>query len=62
MRRVIFLAVLAILEIGIEPDTAAVEIGVASRHHLLGIVYIVVNHSSIEVLTTCRIHLRGLRS
>jgi hypothetical protein len=56
------LAVLAILEVGIEPDTAAVEIGVASRHHLLGIVYIVVNHSSIEVLTTCRIHLRGLRS
>ena len=62
MRRVIFLAVLAILEVGIEPDTAAVEIGIGSRHHLLGIVYIVINYRSIEVLTTCRIHLRGLRS
>jgi hypothetical protein len=53
MRRVIFLSVLAVLEVGVEPDAAAVEVGVASRYHFLGIVYIVINHCSIEVLTTC---------
>ena len=53
MHRVIILPVaLAVLDIGIEPDTAAVKVCVAPRHHFLGIVYIVVNHSSIEVLST----------
>jgi hypothetical protein len=53
MRRVIFLSVLAVLEVRVEPDTAAVKVSVASHYHFLGIVYIVVNHCSIEVLTTC---------
>ena len=62
MFRLIFLAVFAILEVGIEPDTAAVKVCVTSSHHFLRIINIVIDNCSIEILTTCRIHLRGLRS
>ena len=47
----IILAVLTILEVGVEPDTAGVEVRVAPRHHFLRAVYVVVNYCPVEVLT-----------